>query len=106
VARGQCYSPQIMRNLRLEVMDGGNAIYVTADPDGLWARSTEIDETVTADWDAQGRLIGLELIGSTAVAAMAGMVQGLLTSQVGDLDRLGDVLDKLGFDGAKEKGGK
>lgn len=47
--------------IRIEIMDDKKGIYIAIQPDGIVSKSTEIDETVTADWDAQGRLIGVEV---------------------------------------------
>lgn len=43
-------------------------IYVPIKEGGVWARSQEADELVTLDYDVEGNLIGIEIIGSAAIA--------------------------------------
>lgn len=53
--------------IRIEIMDDDSGIYVAIQSDGIVYKSTEIDELVTGDWDAQGRLIGIEIAKSKKV---------------------------------------
>jgi hypothetical protein len=47
--------------VRLEIMDDKEGVYIAIIPDGIVHRSKEIDEKITADYDKQNRLIGLEI---------------------------------------------
>lgn len=63
---------------RLEHYDdpqGGMVVYIAIDPDGVWARSAFPDELMTLDYDEQGRLIGIEVIGRLASAVNSGLLQ-------------------------------
>jgi uncharacterized protein YuzE len=53
-------------SIRIEQFDGGEVLYLALDPDGVWARSEFPDELVTVDYNAQGGIIGIELLGSIA----------------------------------------
>lgn len=53
-------------SIRIEQFDGGEVLYIALDPDGVWAMSEFPDELVTVDRNAQGRVIGIEVIGSLA----------------------------------------
>ena len=53
-------------SIRVEQFDGGEVLYIALDPDGVWARSEFPDELVTVDYNAQGGLIGIEVLGSLA----------------------------------------
>lgn len=86
-----------MKNLRIEITDDGNGLYLAASPDGIWARTTEIDETITADWDAQGRLLGIEIAGTSARAAITGLVSALLDAPAEDRQALRDALATMGL---------
>ena len=69
-------------SIRIEQYDGGEAIYLALDPDGVWASSDFPTELVTLDYNARGGLIGVEVIGSTAKT----IAQALLGALVGDAD--------------------
>lgn len=56
-------------SIRIEQYDGGEVLYVALDPDGVWAKSEFPDELVTIDYNAQGGIIGVELLGSLARAS-------------------------------------
>jgi YD repeat-containing protein len=86
-----------MRDLRVEIVEDGSGLYITADPDGVWARSSELDETVTADWDGQGRLIGIEVAGSTARAAVEALVSALANAELADAGAMEQILRGLGI---------
>lgn len=86
-----------MRDLRIEVLDDGGGLYIAVDPDGIWARSTELDETITADWDAQGRILGLEVAGSTAKEALGGLLSGLTRADIDHPEALRDVFNAIGI---------
>lgn len=86
-----------MRDLRIEIVDGGAGLYIAVDPDGVWGRSSEVDETITLDWDTQGRIIGLELAGATARSAVMGLAEALDATDVADRDALRDALRAIGL---------
>src|SRR4051794_23615621 len=66
-----------MKDLRVEITDDGAALYLAVDPDGLWAKTTRPDDFITVDWDRQGRVIGIEAIGSAARNAIEALVGAL-----------------------------
>jgi len=66
-----------MKDLRIEITDKGTALYLAADPDGVWAKTTRPHDLVTIDWDAQGRVIGIEAIGSAARNAISACIAAL-----------------------------
>lgn len=84
-----------MRDLRIEITDKGTALYLAADPDGVWARTTRPDDLVTIDWDAQGRVIGVEAIGSAARNAISACVAALKHLPAEDSDALHSALDAV-----------
>jgi uncharacterized protein YuzE len=86
-----------MRDLRIEIADNGNGIYVAVDPDGLWARSSEVDERVTVDWDRQGRVIGIEVAGSAARAGVQALFEGLSRAELENPQAWADVLKEIGL---------
>ncbi len=61
-------------SIRIEQFDGGEVLYVALDPDGVWAKSDFPDELLTVDYNAQGGVIGIELIGSLAREAADALV--------------------------------
>jgi hypothetical protein len=67
--------------VRIEQFDGGEVLYVALDPDGVWARSEFPDELVTVDFNARGRVIGIELIGSLAQAGGDAVLKALLDAK-------------------------
>jgi YD repeat-containing protein len=67
-----------MKDLRIEITDEATALYIALDPDGVLAKTTEPDELVAVDWDAQGRVIGVEIIGSAAREAVAALANAVL----------------------------
>jgi uncharacterized protein YuzE len=62
---------------RLEQYDDGEVLYI-AIPDGVWARSEFPDELMTIDYDADGRIIGIEVVGPLARSSRAGLLQGII----------------------------
>jgi uncharacterized protein YuzE len=50
--------------IRIEQYDAAEVLYVAIDPDGVWARSDFPTETITVDYDAEGKTIGLEVAGT------------------------------------------
>lgn len=91
-----------MRDLRVEITDGGTALYLALDPDGIWAKTTRPDDLITVDWDAQGRVIGIEAIGSAAARAIAGLIGGLRQVPAADSEGLRAALRALIDDAAAE----
>jgi YD repeat-containing protein len=67
-----------MKDLRIEITDEATALYIAVDPDGVLAKTTQPDELVTIDWDAQGRVIGVEIIGSAAREAVGALAHAVL----------------------------
>jgi hypothetical protein len=55
-------------------------VYIAVDPDGVWARSEFPSELVTFDYNAQGRLIGIEVIGSAANGLSHSLAEALAGS--------------------------
>jgi uncharacterized protein YuzE len=84
-----------MKNLRLEITDEGSALYVAVDPDGQWAKTTQPDDLITIDWDRQGRVIGIEAIGSAARRAIQALIQAIEEYPVRDSEGLRRALDSM-----------
>jgi hypothetical protein len=68
-------------SIRIEQYDGGEVLYFAFDPDGVWARSEFPTELVTLDYNAQGGLIGAEVIGSAARRVAESALRSLLTDE-------------------------
>jgi YD repeat-containing protein len=66
-----------MKDLRVEITDAGTGLYLAVDPDGVWAKTTRPDELITVDWDAQGRVIGIEVIGAPARDAVTALARSI-----------------------------
>ena len=80
-------------SIRIEQYDGGEVLYLALDPDGVWARSAFPDELVTVDYNAQGGLIGIEVMGSLAKASASALLEALLESDtVGDREEVREAL--------------
>src|SRR5581483_5657131 len=43
--------------MQIDVRDAGTALYIAVAPGGAWAETTQPDELITVDWDADGGLI-------------------------------------------------
>jgi YD repeat-containing protein len=69
-----------MSNLRIEITDDGTALYVSVDPSVAVAKTTQPDELITVDWDAQGNVAGIEIIGSLVKTALAAFAQAITSS--------------------------
>jgi hypothetical protein len=83
-------------SVRLEQFDGGEVLYVALDPDGIWARSEFPDELVTVDFNGQGGVIGIELVGSLARAGGDAVLKAVLDAQeVADLESLRKLLQPV-----------
>jgi uncharacterized protein YuzE len=86
-----------MKDLRVEITDGGAGLYLAVDPDGLWAKTTRPDNLITIDWDRQGRVIGIEAIGSAARNALDALVGAIrdfpARDQAAVRDALGHIAD-------------
>jgi uncharacterized protein YuzE len=67
-------------SIRIEQYDGGEVLYIALDPDGVWAKSEFPDDLVTIDYNAQGGIIGIEVLGSLAQAGATAVVRALITS--------------------------
>jgi uncharacterized protein YuzE len=91
-----------MKDLRIEITDNGAGLYLAVDPDGLWAKTTQPDDLITIDWDRQGRVIGIEAIGSAATKAITALLGALQEHPARDPDRLREVLEGLAIS-AKER---
>jgi uncharacterized protein YuzE len=68
-------------SIRIEQYDGGEVLYIALDPDGVWARSEFPDELVTVDYNAQGGVIGIEVIGSTARSAARALIEAVRSDE-------------------------
>ena len=64
-------------SVRVEQFDGGNVVYVALDPAGVWSRSTFPHPLLTADWDSEGKLIGLSAAGPHARDLLRGLLDSL-----------------------------
>lgn len=84
-----------MKDLRIEITDAGTALYLAVDPDGLWAKTTKPDELITVDWDRQGRVIGIEAIGSAAHRAISALLGALDSYPAARRDQLEAALGSL-----------
>lgn len=71
-------------SIRIEQYDGGESLYVALDPDGAWARSEFPSEVVTLDYNAQGGLIGVEILGSLAKSAAAALFASVVGPDADD----------------------
>jgi len=91
-----------MKDLRIEITDKGTALYLAADPDGVWAKTTRPDDLVTIDWDAQGRVIGIEAIGSAARTTISACVAALKQLPAENSDALHSALDAVTGETADE----
>lgn len=68
-------------SIRIEQYDGGESLYIALDPDGAWAKSEFPSELVTLDYNAQGGLIGVELLGSLARKAASALFSSVTESE-------------------------
>jgi uncharacterized protein YuzE len=68
-------------SIRLEQFDGGDVLYFALDPDGAWAKSEFPDELITIDYNAQGGVIGIEILGSVARRGAEAVVGALLNAR-------------------------
>ncbi len=84
-----------MKDLRVEITDDGTALYLATDPDGLWAKTTRPDNLISVDWDRQGRVIGIEAIGSAARDAIQALLQALADYPAADRDSLQSAIASL-----------
>lgn len=80
-------------SFRIEQYDGGEVLYVALDPDGVWAKSEFPDELVTLDYNAQGGLIGVEVIGSIAARGADAIFRAIVdTDELADAEALRQLL--------------
>ena len=68
-------------SIRIEQFDGGEVLYIALDPDGVWAKSAFPDDLVTIDYNAQGGVIGIEVLGSMARRGAEAVFNALLCAQ-------------------------
>lgn len=66
--------------IRVEQFDDGEVLYLAFDPDGVWAKAEFPDELITVDLNAQGRVIGVEVIGSLARRGASALLTSVLES--------------------------
>jgi YD repeat-containing protein len=52
----------IWENLTIELMGDGSGVYLARVKEGTITRSVQADEAVTLDYDAQGNLLGVEVL--------------------------------------------
>ncbi len=90
-----------MKDLRVEITDEGAGLYLAVDPDGLWAKTTRPDNLITIDWDRQGRVIGIEAIGSAARNALDALLGALRDFPARDQDAVRDALGHIADGDAK-----
>jgi uncharacterized protein YuzE len=65
-------------NLRTEHFDNGDVIYLALNPDGVWAHSEFPADNVTVDFDAEDRIIGVEVVGATNPTLLPDLVKVLV----------------------------
>ena len=68
-------------SIRIEQFDGGEVLYIALDPDGVWAKSDFPDELLTIDYNSQGRIIGIEALGSIARHGAEAIILALLEAK-------------------------
>jgi uncharacterized protein YuzE len=68
-------------SVRIEQYDGGEVLYIALDPDGVWAKSDFPDELVTIDYNAQGGVIGIEVLGSAARSAAKALIDAVRSDE-------------------------
>lgn len=68
-------------SIRIEQFDGGEVLYVAVDPDGVWASSDFPDELVTVDYNAQGKIIGIEVVGSAATEGAEALIAAIVRAR-------------------------
>jgi YD repeat-containing protein len=90
-----CGDPAAMKDLRVEITDEGSALYVAVDADGQWAKTTQPDDLITIDWDGQGRVIGIEAIGSAARSAIEALVKALVDYPAREPGRVHEALNSV-----------
>ena len=90
-----CGDAPAMKDLRVEITDERSALYIALDPDGKWAKTTQPDDLITIDWDRQGRVIGIEAIGSAARHAIQALLRAVADYPVRDPDGMAQALDSL-----------
>lgn len=76
-----CFPYDRAVSVRIEQFDGGEVLYIALDPDGVWAKSEFPDELVTVDYNAQGRIIGIEIIGSLARRGAQAIVGAIIDAE-------------------------
>jgi uncharacterized protein YuzE len=83
-------------SLRIEQYDGGEVLYIALDPDGVWAKSEFPDELITVDYNAQGGVIGIEVIGSIARSAANALIEAVRSdSSLSDRDAIERALEPV-----------
>jgi uncharacterized protein YuzE len=93
---GCCFPYDQAMSVRIEQFDGGEVLYVALDPDGVWARSEFPDELLTIDYNAQGSLIGIEIIGSLARRGAQAIVRAIVDAkEVASTDAVRKALESL-----------
>src|ERR1041385_6230560 len=95
ISRGNLPIIEPMKDLRVEITDEASALYIAVDPDGQWAKTTQPDDLITIDWDRQGRVIGIEAIGSVARQAIYALLQVVADYPARDREGLQEALDGL-----------
>jgi uncharacterized protein YuzE len=84
-----------MKDLRIEVTDEGGGLYLAIDPDGVWSKTSRPDNFITIDWDRQGRVIGVELVGSAANRAISALVKTIAEYPAADQESVRAALSGL-----------
>ena len=89
-----------MKQLIIEWDEESPAVYVTfgeMTKPGQVTRTEEIDELVMADFDTDGKLLGLEMIGSEANLFMSAVMANLRKS----VDSNFDLVKAIGYSSSK-----
>lgn len=75
-------SSDALATTRVEQYDSGEVLYLAIDPDGVWAKSAFPDDLVTIDYNEEGDIIGVEVIGDLARGAREGLVDALKAAAI------------------------
>jgi uncharacterized protein YuzE len=65
--------------MRIEQYDGDEVLYLAVDPDGVWAKSEFPHDLITVDFNSDGDIIGIEVIGRLARLAREGVLQTVVS---------------------------
>ena len=81
---------RVLRGVGAAVLDRSGSRWY-----GQWAKTTQPDDLVTIDWDGQGRVIGVEAIGSAARRAIQALIDAIEGYPARDRDSVRRALDSI-----------